>query len=234
MPETQNGHSAETIRARRLTGSHFCSRIFAEQALTSPSPGRRLILFFILLVIVLLSAEPSRHRGWLTQSGEWASAADGIWQVQQILRGKAGPEALSAGKATDVKGAAEAVLAPDLVHLFYAGRGYRPAWIGEKEISSQIRPLLQALKTAETDGLDPSDYHLTKIEGMLKSCREGRSKRSDRIKRRSWRISTCCAPTPFLPAPGISLAGKSTRKRTRPPGRERASMRAWPGCWKTP
>ena len=89
--------------------------------------------------------------------------------MQQILRGKAGPEALSAGKTTDIKGAAEAVLAPDLVHLFYAGRGYQPAWIGEKEISSQVRPLLQALKTAETDGLNPLDYHLTKIEGMLSS-----------------------------------------------------------------
>ena len=137
--------------------------------MTSLSPGRRLIPLFILLVILLLSAEPSGHRGWLAQSGEWTSAADGIMQVQQILRGKAGPEALSAGKAANVKGAAEAVLAPDLVHLFYAGRGYQPAWIGEREISSQVRLLLQALKMAETDGLNPLDYHLTKIEGMLSS-----------------------------------------------------------------
>ena len=71
------------------------------------------------------------------------------------------------------------VLAPDLVRLFYARRDNRPAWVGEKEISSQVRPLLQALKRVEMEGLSSTDYHLAKIKGMLKSVEKGLKKKRD-------------------------------------------------------
>ncbi len=69
------------------------------------------------------------------------------------------------------------LLAPDLVRLFYARRDHRPAWIGEKEIPPQVRPLLQSLKKAEDEGLDPSDYHLSKIEGQFASIEKSLKKK---------------------------------------------------------
>ena len=145
--------------------------------MTDPRSGMRFFRFFILLITLPLSADPSWPHGWPAPSAKRASAAEGFAPVQQILRVKVGPETLSAGKKARVKAAAEAVLAPDLVHLFYARRDYRPAWIEDKEISSQIRPLLQALKKVEADGLNPTDYHLAKIEGMLKSVEKGLKKK---------------------------------------------------------
>jgi murein L,D-transpeptidase YcbB/YkuD len=62
----------------------------------------------------------------------------------------------------------DAILAPDLVHLFYAGRDYRPAWIEGGEISRQVPALLKALKEIEEDGLRPADYHLARIESLQK------------------------------------------------------------------
>jgi murein L,D-transpeptidase YcbB/YkuD len=140
------------------------SRIFRENALISRSLSTHLFRFSPLLILFPLIADPCWYHRWPAQSGEVSSAPDDFFSVQRILLEKAGQETKAASEA-----AGEVVLAPDLVHLFYARRDYRPAWVGEKEISSQVRPLLQALKKAETDGLNPTHYHLAKIEAQLKS-----------------------------------------------------------------
>ena len=83
-------------------------------------------------------------------------------------------------KPTAMTAGTEVVLAADLLRHFYAGRGYRPAWIGEKEISPQVRLLIEALKKVEDDGLNPMDYHLAKIEAELKSIKKAvKKKRSE-------------------------------------------------------
>lgn len=135
--------------------------------------------FRLLLLIILLSpvANPSKHHRLTTQSGGMSTAASKFSQVQQALRVKAGQETATGGETAHMRAAGDIVLASDLVHLFYARRDYRPAWIEDKEISSQIRPLLQALKKVEADGLNPTDYHLAKIEGLPKSVEKGRHKK---------------------------------------------------------
>jgi murein L,D-transpeptidase YcbB/YkuD len=97
--------------------------------------------------------------------------------MQKVLREKASQQAVSAAREVTGKATPAAVLAPDLVHLFYGRRDYLPAWIGEKEISSQVRPLLESLKKAEADGLNPSDYHLAKIDGLRKSVEKALKKK---------------------------------------------------------
>jgi len=135
--------------------------------------------FRLLLLIILLSpaANPSKHHRLTTQSGGADAAARDFSQVRQVLREKARQKTATGGETARLRAAGDVVLAPDLVHLFYAERNYRTAWIGEKEISLHIRPLLQTLKKVEAEGLSPTDYHLAKIEGLLKSVEKGLNKR---------------------------------------------------------
>jgi murein L,D-transpeptidase YcbB/YkuD len=119
-----------------------------------------------------LTVDPPWYHCLPTRSAQVSPAPDDLIQVQRILREKAGQNA-----AAGIEAAGEMLLAPDLVRLFYARRDHQPAWIGEKEISPQVRPLLQSLKNIEAEGLDPSDYHLSKIEGQFESIEKSLKKK---------------------------------------------------------
>jgi murein L,D-transpeptidase YcbB/YkuD len=134
--------------------------------------GSRFFRLFLLMILLPPAANSLwRHRP-ATQSGEMSMAAGNFSQVQQFLREKTRQNAAAPSEA-----AGEMLLAPDLLHLFYARRDYRPAWTGEKEISTQVRPLVQSLKNIEAEGLNPSDYHLSKIEGQYKDIEKGLKKK---------------------------------------------------------
>jgi murein L,D-transpeptidase YcbB/YkuD len=150
---------------------------FPEHVLISHRPGPRRFRFIPSLILLALTADPAWHHGWPDQSAKVASAVDDFSRVQQILREKTGQGTLSTIEGAGSEAAGEAILAPDLVRLFYGRRDYRPAWIGEKEISPQVRPLLQALKNLEAEGLDPSTYHLSKIEDRSRSIEKGLKKK---------------------------------------------------------
>lgn len=68
---------------------------------------------------------------------------------------------------------------------FYLARQHRPAWIHEGCPSDRAFELLDLLKTAHTDGLRPSDYHVGTVESLLeklggKKC-TGQSSSADDI-----------------------------------------------------
>jgi len=140
--------------------------------LTTRRSGLRLFRLFHLLILYSLLPDPSWHQGWPAQSAQVSPASDDLIQAQQILREKTGQSAAAGSEA-----AGETLLAPDLVRLFYARRDYRRAWIGEKEISPQVGPLVQSLKNIEAEGLSPSDYHISKIESQTKSIEKGLKKK---------------------------------------------------------
>lgn len=48
-----------------------------------------------------------------------------------------------------------AIAAGDLIGAFYAGRGFRPAWLGQE----RVRALDEAIGESWHDGLDPLDFH---------------------------------------------------------------------------
>jgi len=56
---------------------------------------------------------------------------------------------------------ASTVVLPD----FYERRGFQPAWTGARE----RQDLLTTLRTCESDGLDPADYHVADIEALLRA-----------------------------------------------------------------
>jgi murein L,D-transpeptidase YcbB/YkuD len=150
---------------------------FPEHVLTSHRPGPRRFRFVPFLILLALSANPDWPHGCSARSVPPASTADDISPVERILREKTLQKRLIAIEATDGETAIEGILTPDLVHLFYAWRDFRPAWVEEKQISSQVRPLLLSLKNIETEGLEPSDYHLSKIEDQSRSIEKGLKKR---------------------------------------------------------
>ncbi|MCD4812184.1 L,D-transpeptidase family protein [bacterium] len=64
--------------------------------------------------------------------------------------------------------------ATPLVFRFYQTRGFRPAWSNDHgPILADIDKVLTVLRGASNEGLDPENYHLKKIEKILRRVRPG-------------------------------------------------------------
>jgi murein L,D-transpeptidase YcbB/YkuD len=142
-----------------LTRGRVCSRIHQELALTGYKSGKRVSRRFLLPALIFLTLVPGPGGAGFFQRASDPSGFSRLELVGHALRERVGLETPGASRVCG-----EAVLAPDLLRLFYAQRESRPAWSGEAEISSQVRSLLQALKNVFGEGLDPSEYHLIAIE----------------------------------------------------------------------
>jgi L,D-transpeptidase YcbB len=167
----------------------------------------RLSRLLLLISLPSLAGNSSRDHLRTTQAGGMAMGGIEFIQVQEILREKAGHKIRWDGGSAAMTADGDILVAPDLVHLFYAGREYRPAWITEKGISSQARPLITALKEVEDDGLDPTDYHLAKIEGGLKSI-EKDLKKKRLIPAEAWVDFDLLCSDAFLACAGHLAHGK--------------------------
>ncbi len=55
---------------------------------------------------------------------------------------------------------------------FYGERQFQPAWIRDKMISDQVQKLIQVLKEADREGLNPSDYRIDQIEFLLAQVKQ--------------------------------------------------------------
>lgn len=51
---------------------------------------------------------------------------------------------------------------PQLLHEFYALRGFRPVW----DRGAAVADLLRAIRASHDDGLDPEDYYLTPLTSL--------------------------------------------------------------------
>ncbi len=60
-----------------------------------------------------------------------------------------------------------AVHASEKLPVFYERRGYEPAWIKDKGITSQADSLMHMLQDAENEGLRATDYHFAEIEKLM-------------------------------------------------------------------
>ncbi|MBT8369906.1 MAG: hypothetical protein KJO34_03020, partial [Deltaproteobacteria bacterium] len=80
--------------------------------------------------------------------------------IQELLRNRIEsggiPLKLSVGE--------EPVYASVVLPAFYERRIYRPAWINDKGLLPHATSLLNALQTADAEGLRPNDYHWHTIE----------------------------------------------------------------------
>ena len=58
---------------------------------------------------------------------------------------------------------------------FYAERRFQPAWIRDKKVSDQAQKLLQILREADLEGLNPSDYKVDQAESLLAQFKQGQN-----------------------------------------------------------
>jgi murein L,D-transpeptidase YcbB/YkuD len=56
------------------------------------------------------------------------------------------------------------------VALFYASRGYEPAWTAGDGATDQGQRLLRLLDAAGDDGLDPADHHVPAARALLEGA----------------------------------------------------------------
>ncbi|NTV46275.1 MAG: L,D-transpeptidase family protein [Chlorobiales bacterium] len=71
----------------------------------------------------------------------------------------------------------EMILASKTLPQFYEARTYQPAWCNDAGSLPDADDLVIALRDASLEGLNPSDYHLEKIEKMLGDLRSERNRR---------------------------------------------------------
>lgn len=56
---------------------------------------------------------------------------------------------------------------------FYNDQHYSPSWFTENGLKNEVKTLINTIKEAELDGLNPDDYHLTAIEALLPELQTG-------------------------------------------------------------
>lgn len=66
----------------------------------------------------------------------------------------------------------EPVRLSEMLQWLYAERLYRPAWSTPAGLLPQVETLLEAIRSAETEGLRPADYFLSTIESTLAQIRQ--------------------------------------------------------------
>lgn len=89
---------------------------------------------------------------------------------------------IEAGLATGrIVAAGDRVLAMGALPRFYEARGFRTAWFAGPRPLPRVRALLEELRAAREEGLDPDDYHLAALDSLL---RVGAGGDDDDLRRR--------------------------------------------------
>lgn len=115
--------------------------------------GQKTLLLLLLLLTLTFSPPAGPQAPSLTE------------QVREGLRNR-------------LESAEKLVVAREKIHTrvvlpeFYMRRMYRPAWTGERGPLPAADTLVKLLRAADQEGLRPGDYHLEKIESLLRSLRE--------------------------------------------------------------
>lgn len=117
---------------------------------------RRLLTCLILLLCV---------RPVLADGDPFAeSATPERERLRHRLESAAGPDELSAGD--------QPIHCGTTLRRFYLARLYEPAWATDQGVSSLADSLVAALRCADREGLQPTDYHLAAVMELLTGLRE--------------------------------------------------------------
>jgi murein L,D-transpeptidase YcbB/YkuD len=98
--------------------------------------------------------------------------------AQEALRDRI--EAAGTPLVLEVRG--QRIYAAQALPTFYERRTYHPAWSDDRGPRPTAMALLETVRSADREGLRPSDYHLTAVEALLG---EG----ADRRGRRRWTVT---------------------------------------------
>ncbi len=67
----------------------------------------------------------------------------------------------------------EIICGLQIIPTFYQGRDYNPVWFDADGLRPTVQVLIEAIRSANLDGLKPHDYHLEGIERMLMELNGG-------------------------------------------------------------
>jgi murein L,D-transpeptidase YcbB/YkuD len=67
----------------------------------------------------------------------------------------------------------ETIHAAEALPEFYEMNAYQPIWVDEDVFREKVEVLVRALQNAEQEGLNPEDYHLSKIQNILERGVDG-------------------------------------------------------------
>lgn len=101
---------------------------------------------------------------WLVAPTTTASASEDIQShlYQRLSRD---------GHLATMRIAGERLRTLRVIKQFYEQRGYRPAWSRVAGPSLLADALIESLSMLEQEGLDPHDYHLRALEGLVSAAR---------------------------------------------------------------
>jgi len=69
----------------------------------------------------------------------------------------------------------ELVCGVSIIPIFYAKRGFKPAWCGKTGVYKMADALLEAIRESTREGLSPGDYHLMRLEALVAEVRQKQS-----------------------------------------------------------
>ena len=131
----------------------------------------------------------ARHEAGAQASRAWIYIVAGVAALAALIWFVPGPwsKMLRGWDGGDVGPEIERMLAADELpqelatfdldrrglHIFYRAHGHEPLWIGENGVRSEAKQLLDELKRADEEGLNPADYHVEAIEAAMDRTRIG-------------------------------------------------------------
>lgn len=86
-------------------------------------------------------------------------SSSAVAQTAEAIRARV--EQLHEAPATAIAGVR--LMRPDVVAHFFEARGFRPAWA----VPGAAEEILEAIRASDGEGLNPADYHLAALEGVL-------------------------------------------------------------------
>lgn len=120
----------------------------------------------LLFAFMTLGCERASEKS--SPNPESAAPSESLQQVEpldEFLRDRIE----AAGVPPQIAVGNELILASAVLPLFYERRAYAPAWCHNGGLQPQADALIEAIRGADQEGLNPSDYHLGKIESLLES-----------------------------------------------------------------
>ena len=112
---------------------------------------------------------------WPEENGPWQEEAGAPVAYLDMEADDDGPELerelrsrVEAGAAgAPMSAAGVAIHTTHTLPRVYAERGFQPIWMGGGELNSRGRALVDELRGAEDDGLNPSHYHLAVLDSLV-------------------------------------------------------------------
>jgi L,D-transpeptidase YcbB len=144
-------------------------------------------------------------------SQEKFPASNVLIQVREMIREHCGIAATRFRTAVE----GEFILADTLLPHFYQQREFTPAWTPDGTLSSQAKALVKAIERAHLEGLQPLDYHLSKIVELSKIAERGKTKHSIRWTELLFGLDLLCTDA-FLTYAGHLAHGKVDPETLKP------------------